>query len=156
MTIVTPDPLKVGATLITEFFIPGKPVQQGSKTAFVVGKRAIVTDQNDKTLKPWRAHVAATATAAHPGPRIEGPVIVIANFHLERPQSVKREYPTVYPDLDKFVRALLDGITQAETVWRDDAQVVSLHASKSYSETAGVLVRVGEYQSQPPLEGAIR
>ena len=143
----------MGATTICEFFVAGKPIQQGSKTAFVVGGRAVMTDQNHKTLKPWRALVARAAASAHTGVRLEGALEVVAEFQLERPATVKRQLPTVYPDLDKFVRALLDGITQAETVWRDDAQVVSLHASKSYADTPGVLVRISEFQHHPTLEG---
>lgn len=143
----------MSATIICEFFVAGRPIQQGSKTAFVVGGRAVMTDQNHKTLKPWRRDVARAAADAHSGPRLEGAVEVLAEFFLERPASVKRELPTVYPDLDKFVRALLDGITQAETVWRDDAQVVVLQASKVYGQTPGVRVRISEFQHHPTLEG---
>jgi Holliday junction resolvase RusA-like endonuclease len=128
--------------LVCEFLIDGTPVQQGSKTAFVVKGRAIVTDQNAKTLKPWRKHVTRTAAAAYSGPRLDGPVGITAEFRFLRPPSVTRLTPHVQPDIDKLVRSLYDGITDAKTIWRDDAQVVEEHSTKVYAAAAGVHVRI--------------
>ncbi len=67
---------------------------------------------------------------------------VRVEFILPRPKSVKRIYPAVKPDLDKLVRAVLDGLWPA---WGDDAQVVGLLASKRYcgeGELPGVWVEI--------------
>jgi Holliday junction resolvase RusA-like endonuclease len=138
----------MGAVQIVDFEVDGVPVQQGSKTGFVAGGRAIVTDQNKKTLKPWRQNVTATARAAHPGDRLEGPVLMVVEFRFVRPKTVKREWPAVQPDLDKLLRALLDGITDSG-LWRDDAQVVTAHVSKVYADRPGVRVQIGEYIPTP-------
>lgn len=56
---------------------------------------------------------------------------------MPRPASVKpakRYYPTVAPDLDKLLRALLDGIGQSGVIWGDDSQVVRLTAWKAYAD----------------------
>lgn len=128
-----------------EFVVDGVPVPQGSKSGFVAGGRAIITDQNAKTLKPWRQTIAAAARDAYTGDRVEGPVLLVVEFRFLQPKSVRREHPSVKPDLDKLLRALMDGITDSG-LWRDDAQVVTAHTSKVYAERAGVHVQVGEYQ----------
>jgi Holliday junction resolvase RusA-like endonuclease len=128
---------------MTVFFVAGIPVEQGSKTGYVVGGRVVLVDSNKARLKPWRAEVTrvARATGIH-GNRFEGAVKVRAVFVLPKPKSVKREYPSVRPDLDKLLRALFDGITDAEAVWKDDAQVVSLEVDEVYGVAPGVHVEV--------------
>jgi len=114
---------------VVEFFIPGTPVQQGSKTAFVVGTRAVVTDQNKATLKPWRATVAAHADR---GVTFDRPVCVELTFVMPRPQRPRWNVPAVKPDIDKLVRAVLDGFTDAGLL-ADDARVVRLLAVEEYA-----------------------
>lgn len=138
---------------VCEFTVDGVPVPQGSKTGFVLPAkgdarvRAIVADQNAKTLKPWRQAVAAAARDAYAGDRVEGAVLLVVEFRFVRPRSVSvksRPFPTVKPDIDKLERSLLDGITDSG-LWRDDAQVVQVSKSKVYAERPGVHVQVGEY-----------
>ena len=125
-----------------EFWVPGVPQPQGSKTAFVVNGRAVIVDKNPKLLKPWRTAVTAAAREAWQGrEQLAGAVSVCLQFRIERPASVRREFPSVRPDLDKYVRAVFDGITDAGC-WVDDGQVVEVQASKDYEDRAGVLVRV--------------
>ena len=127
------------------FFVDGKPEPQGSKTGYVVKGRAVIADKNPKALKPWRRAIADAATVAQieagDTDPLVGPVQVALVFVLERPKTVKREHPTVRPDLDKLSRAVLDGLTTAG-VYGDDSQVVGLVASKEYGARAGVRVSV--------------
>ena len=127
------------------FRAAGKPEPQGSKNAFVVNGRAVIVDKNPKPLKAWRrvvsdAAIDAMVTAGDSDPLI-GPVRVSLVFFIERPKSVKREHPSVRPDIDKLARAVLDGLTTAG-VYSDDSQVVDLTASKVYGVPAGVAVQV--------------
>lgn len=134
---------------IAEFTVPGTPIPQGSKSARVIivkggMPRASIYDDNAKVLKPWREAVTAAARVAHWGlPQVQGPVVVELEFRFERPKSVKREYPTVKPDLDKLMRAVLDGVTDSG-LWKDDAQVIKALPSKAYAAKPGVHVRIGE------------
>lgn len=123
------------------FFVAGIPVPQGSKTAYVVGKRAVLTDANKATLKPWRAEVTRVARASwlDRAQLLGVPVHVRAVFVFERPKSVKRDAPSVKPDVDKLARALLDAVTDAG-VWKDDSQVTDLHVEKVYGAAPGVHV----------------
>lgn len=135
------------------FFVPGIPVPQGSKTAFVVGKRAVLTDANKAALKPWRAAVTRMAEASWlDRPQITGPVRVEAVFVFARPASVKRRFPSVKPDLDKLVRALFDGVTDAG-LWKDDGQAVRLVTEKLYGAAPGVHVTVTEMSVDQPTRG---
>jgi Holliday junction resolvase RusA-like endonuclease len=130
---------------VLRLFVEGTPIPQGSKTAYVVGKRAVIVDANKDALKPWRDRIRAAAEVHFRGPRLEDvAVVVIAEFRMPRPKSVKRIYPHVKPDVDKLLRAVLDALTDAG-VWKDDGQVVSATPSKVYSDRPGVLVRVGRH-----------
>jgi Holliday junction resolvase RusA-like endonuclease len=129
-----------------QFLIPGTPVQQGSKTAFVVGKRAVVTDQNKATLKPWRATVAAAASQHAVG--FDVPVTVVLRFVMPRPKKPRFDVPAVKPDIDKLTRAVLDGLTDGG-VLKDDSRVVGLFVTESYAgndDARGVHVTVVEYR----------
>jgi Holliday junction resolvase RusA-like endonuclease len=120
------------------FFVTGKPVPQGSKTAFVVGRRAIVTDQNRAVLKPWRETVAV---AADRGVTFSQPVAVALAFVLPAPQKPRWSVPAVKPDIDKLARACLDALTDGGLI-EDDARVVDLHVTKRYGSPLGVQITV--------------
>jgi len=52
-------------------------------------------------------------------------------FFMPRGKTVKRELPTVPPDLDKLIRAINDSATDAGVI-EDDSQVVEILAYKFY------------------------
>jgi len=126
------------------FWVPGIPVAQGSKGYF--NGRMVETN---KGLYPWRRLVETTAELAMRGHQTipaHVPVFVELDFYLPRPKTVTREWPTVRPDVDKLLRAVLDSMTKAG-VYCDDAQVVDPHPIKRYAVDApGVQVRVGRKQ----------
>lgn len=139
---------------IVSFLVEGTPVPQGSKAArvvFVAGKpRAVLYNDNDKVLKPWRkkvTEVAKLAAAAITEPLVDMPIVVVIEFRFVRPKSVKREFPTVKPDTDKLERSILDALTDAH-VWDDDSRVVVLKGSKVYAESAGAFVQVGVIEGE--------
>lgn len=144
-----------------DLFVPGRPVPQGSKTAFVSKStgRPIVVDK-DVRLPQWRMKVTAHAMEAlGTTPPLTGPVGIRIIFTMDRPQShfgtgknagkVKASapvFPATMPDIDKLMRAILDGLTDAR-VWLDDGQVVWVQATKVYSDATyapGAYLTVGE------------
>lgn len=129
--------------MITEsgFWVPGKPVPQGSKRGFVAGSRAVLVDVNRESLGAWRSAVALAAAEAAAGREIIGAIELEAEFFLTPPISTRRTYPSVRPDLDKLVRSLMDGLT-GSGIWHDDAQVVRMTVGKSYASKPGAQVRV--------------
>ena len=88
------------------------------------------------------------------GHQFEGAVKVTIEFYFHRPKTVKREQPTVKPDLDNCIKSILDGLNpHRETygitkgAWADDGQVVEIHAVKRY--TGGeekAIVRIEDYE----------
>ena len=132
------------------FVVPGLPAPQGSKRAVSIGGRARMIEDNKRTA-PWRATVTDRAREHFTEP-ILGPVDVHVVFYFPRPAShygtgrnarvLKPSAPVfrkaTKPDIDKLLRAVLDGLTDAGA-WRDDSQVASVQAVKRWSDdgTAG-------------------
>lgn len=114
----------------------GIPAPQGSTRAFMrSGMKHPVITADCKRTKPWRqAIVDASRDALVHHAVFAGPVEVFVVFYLPRPKSAPRVItePAKKPDLDKLQRALLDALTAAG-VWRDDSQVVHVHARKAFA-----------------------
>jgi len=147
------------------FTVPGTPAPQGSKRIYQ--NRLVST--NDKTLKPWRAAVTTYAIQAYRRECINThqdftplltPVSIELTFVLTRPKTHYRSgkyahilkdnapnYVGVKPDLDKLVRAVLDSLTDAG-VFRDDAQVVKLSATKRYGDNPYVEIQIDTILNQ--------
>jgi Holliday junction resolvase RusA-like endonuclease len=116
------------------FFIAGIPAPQGSKTGRVVNGRVVMWESSAK-VKPWREAVT-TMTKAHMQfgdlEMISDPIELCLSFYLPRPKSVKREFPSVKPDLDKLVRSTCDGL-KTGGLYTDDALIIALTATKQYA-----------------------
>lgn len=129
-----------------QFFVPGIPAPQGSKTKW--GTEA------SKNLKPWRDSVIIAARNAEPQRVYFSEVAVDLTFFFPRPKShfgtgrnatllksSAPEWKASAPDLDKLCRAILDALVQAG-ILRDDALVVTLNAGKLYDEHPGCRVTI--------------
>lgn len=112
----------------------GKPQQQGSKTAYVVKGRAVLTEAN-KNLMPWRkqAITAITRAATDWVKPTDEPLTLNVVFYFDKPKTVKREHNTVKPDLDHLIRAVGDALTQANII-PDDSHITTINATKLYGE----------------------
>ncbi|MFE2772256.1 RusA family crossover junction endodeoxyribonuclease [Microbacterium resistens] len=137
------------------FFVAGVPVPQGSKKGFSPkgSTRVTLVDANKESLKPWRETVTRIARASWlDRPQIVGPARLDLVFVFARPATVKRRLPSVAPDLDKLVRAIGDGVTDAG-IWKDDGQVIRIVAEKVYGAAPGVHVSVSEMSVDVPTRG---
>lgn len=130
--------------------VRGTPVQEGSHSAFANRKAGVYTggarivDDNRPALKNWRGDIrteAQRAKDANPGIcPLEGPVVLAVTFTKARTSSLtkRRKYlhwPHKKPDLDKYLRAVLDAL-QAAGIFRDDGQVVELVRLAKHYERA--------------------
>jgi Holliday junction resolvase RusA-like endonuclease len=113
--------------------------------------RASMHASNANELNAWRKKVAELATYAANGAfaSADVPVTVQIDFRFEAPKSRPkgRVAMTVAPDVDKLIRACLDGMTldieldrngkekRRTGVYADDKQVIEVHATKAYSTT---------------------
>lgn len=76
----------------------------------------------------------------------DGAITVSINVTLQRPKGIsakKRPWPSVKPDLDNLIKAVLDSATGI--LWVDDAQIVDMACQKRYG-TPGIWIGVGRYE----------
>jgi Holliday junction resolvase RusA-like endonuclease len=113
-----------------------------------------------KHVGPWRDAVRAAAHQAIPVP-LPGPVALDIVFFLEKPKSVKRETPHVRPDLDKLIRATMDGLTSTVDrrniylpgAFDDDAQAIIINTMKAYAPPGtmpGAWITIDRATAQSP------
>ena len=119
-----------------QFFVEGTPIPQGSMKHIGNGR---MIHSRATELATWRALIALAAKQAGCTP-IDSPIIISMRFQLKRPKTVKRDHPTVPPDLDKLVRGVLDGLTN--TAYSDDSQVIDIKAEKVYFEAPGADIKI--------------
>jgi Holliday junction resolvase RusA-like endonuclease len=117
------------ATMIS-YFVEGEPAPQGSKNGFVKNGRVVMVESSKK-VKPWREAVAWQTKSKVTEP-MTSPVEIALVFHLPKPKSVTRKWPSVKPDLDKLIRSTFDGLTTGG-LYTDDALVIAVSASKQYA-----------------------
>ena len=122
--------------LKNSFFVKGKPVPQGSMKFIRPG---VMIHSRSQDLALWRADIARNAELFGFKP-IASAVKVELDFIMARPKSAKRAFPSVKPDLDKLIRAVLDGLTGV--VYEDDSQVILIQSSKTYGEKQGVWIGI--------------
>ena len=117
------------------FRVDGIPVPQGSMKVI----NGHVIHSRGSALAEWRSAIGLSARKAGAFPN-RNPVTITMNFTFLKPKTVKRLEPTVPPDLDKLVRAVLDALTAI--AYLDDSQVVEIYAKKNYGLTPGVKVQL--------------
>ena len=130
-------PVKPIEFISVEFDAIGVPAPQGSKSAFVMGKRAVIVDGTSKTGRAkhiaWRDTVTQAAMQARGGACFEGPVIVKMKFFLPLPTTYPhRTLHATKPDLDKLIRSVLDSLTVSGLI-KDDSLVCQIEAKKIYA-----------------------
>lgn len=117
--------------------VHGTPQPKGSARGFVLKKkgqkpRAIVTSANPN-LRAWEDSIRYAAQDVA-DEFFDGAVALHVAFYIQRPKSIsekKRPYMTTRPDLSKCIRGVEDALTGI--LWKDDAQVVTITASKAYA-----------------------
>ena len=117
------------------FSCDGTPVPQGSMKVI----NGHILHSQGSALAVWRSTVALSARFAGAKP-VEGAIGIEILFRVRRPKTVKRDFPTVAPDLDKYIRGVLDALTGI--AYQDDAQVINIKAEKVYSDMAGADIKI--------------
>jgi Holliday junction resolvase RusA-like endonuclease len=127
-------------------------------------RRAIVVADHRAELQSWRALVSSAAMTAAQRTGLhgvlEGPLLLIVRFQflapVSRPKQIRTPqqhalwaYPVRRPDLSKAIRAVEDALTGV--VYRDDAQIVSLHTTKEYAAVAGARIALETLQPASTL-----
>jgi Holliday junction resolvase RusA-like endonuclease len=140
---------------VIAFTVPG-PVRGKGRPRIVKHGKFTRLATDEKTA----SYENRVALAAHEAMRsrgmLEGPLTVVMSARLCPAASVPKKTraamlsgnapPTKKPDLDNTIKALMDGLNGV--AWRDDVQVVSITATKSYAETPGLDVVIRPYEPQ--------
>lgn len=145
---------------MVQFVVYGVAQPQGSKSARVLGGKAILTEgfgDGPRKRKAWRQAVADGARAwqeTHRAALIEGPIRLELWFFLPRPASApKRVFaPAKKPDLSKLTRSAEDSLKGI--IWRDDSEVVDSHTFKRFADSGPpcAVVRVREITDADQLQ----
>ena len=126
----------------------GAPATQGSKKAFVRGRKVSLVEM-DKKLPAWRAAVEAAAQLSA-GPTwepIDAAVSVTGQVSLRKPKTTKYpDAPAGTPDLDKLQRAIGDALTKARVI-ADDARIVHWNIRKVWGIPGADLIITQEEHS---------
>jgi Holliday junction resolvase RusA-like endonuclease len=103
-----------------------------------------------RNYKRWVAKCAYNGVLQSPFSSLfplDVPLIVGFKFLITRPKSVTRAVPSVKPDLDNYIKAVVDGLTGV--IWRDDSVIVGytddtikLYANPAQGQAVGVHVIV--------------
>lgn len=154
---------------VAKFFVEGEPRPQGSKTPVRRGNRVMLIEGTGKTPrlhKEWREKVVNASEEfirANGTEELDCAVRVELRFKMPRPKSRHKAIRavTVKPDIDKLVRAVLDGLTSSDKVGtlflKDDSRVVELSAEKYYhpkhsEEPVGVEVTIFDISDRARFE----
>ena len=135
-----------------EFTIPGQPVGKGrpraSRTNIGIRMHTPAKTVHYEARIAFAAQQAMMA-AEVPG-TLAGPVAVQMVISYQIPASWSRKAqeraeqmltaPCVKPDIDNVAKVIGDACNGI--IWRDDVQIVDLHAVKRYSRTPGVSVKI--------------
>lgn len=127
------------------FDVEGEPIPQGSKVCTCVRGFPRMFESNKNWAK-WRTRVAQVARAQAVTWTAATPLVVEMIFTFPyNATHAGAEWKTSKPDIDKLIRAVLDGITfdkRGLGVLPDDSQVVRLVVDKVYGGQPGVRIRV--------------
>jgi Holliday junction resolvase RusA-like endonuclease len=122
-------------------FVKGRPAPQGSKNAFVIGKRAVMVEAS-KHLPAWRSEIILAVKQlfndTQDVSKFVDPVKLKVTFYIERPKQPKHKvWPGQKPDLDHLVRGCADPLVIAGLL-KDDSLIVKILAEKVWcsAETA--------------------
>ena len=119
-------------------FVQGRPAPQGSKNAFVIGKRAVMVEAS-KHLPAWRNDIILAVRQmfndTQDVSKFVDPIELKVTFYIERPKQPKHKvYPGSKPDLDHYIRAVGDALSISGLI-ADDALIVKILAEKVWCST---------------------
>jgi Holliday junction resolvase RusA-like endonuclease len=126
--VLDPRPDAPGSCLL-DVFIPVQPVPQ-SRPRFTAQGHPY-TDTRTRQSE-WRLRQYVSDRCFR---KTEAPISLAVTVYLSPPKMPKKwigkKHPSKRPDLSNFIKSVEDALTGV--VWRDDAQIVEMHARKQYA-----------------------
>jgi Holliday junction resolvase RusA-like endonuclease len=140
---------------VIEVFVEGRAAPKGSRIQGYTKTGKGYTRPASKFEKPWTSAVKKQVEVAVRHQTVSPPYRVQAEFLIAQPQRTRYEWPSA-SDLDKLLRATIDGAVQAGAMI-DDRHVTALTVSKRFAksdERPGVILCISEDLSLQVLSEA--
>lgn len=144
----------------------GPPKPKGRPRTRVVGSFATI--YTDKKTRDYESAVkAAGISAMKDRPALDEPLSVVVRAFLPIPESWSRKkreaalagdiMPTGVPDIDNLTKAAIDGLghhpprfkgdrEKRPIIWRNDSNIVSMQAIKTYSDRPRLVIDVWRWE----------
>lgn len=143
-------------TVIVEFTIPGPPValqRARHRVVNIAGASSFTHTYDTAANKQAKHDIAMRAKlvmcrAGHMRPLCDAMGIEI-NCYRKRPKRNRDEHPISKPDVDNYLKLVLDALNGV--VYTDDSRVCSVHAHKRFDENQRTDVRIWTIETK---EGA--
>lgn len=103
--------------------------------------------------KNWERRAREIFKSSMPSEVTKDALYVNVVFHVERPKSVKREFVTTRPDIDNYIKSVLDAANGV--LWNDDSQIVELLSKKVYGAPA-IYIQVYKLEKATDTDGQLR
>lgn len=116
--------------------VSGDPIAQPRPKVSTQGGFARAYTERGHAIHAYKQDIALTWKSAV-GFSMSGPVAVDITFSIQKPKSVKRNLPSVKPDIDNFIKGVFDALK--DLAWEDDGQVVEVSARKVYGRPRTVI-----------------
>ena len=124
------------------FVLPFDPMPSPRPQARVIGKFA--SFYMPRPYVVWKEQVAEYVRSQVVKPDddvFEGPVRVHIENIVTPPKTTKLPFPS--PDIDNYMKSVLDALTESGVVWKDDRQAFFVNSIKRWAspgEAAGIRV----------------
>ncbi|WP_346207632.1 RusA family crossover junction endodeoxyribonuclease [Caldifermentibacillus hisashii] len=133
-----------------KFTVYGEPVAQGRPRATTINGHVRMYDP--KKSRDYKNYIRLAASEHKPEKLLEGPLSMKVKIYRPSLKSFSKKKaemaekgeirPVTKPDTDNYIKAIKDALKSV--IWKDDSQVVELHASKYYSQNPRIEIEIKE------------
>ncbi|WP_041848247.1 RusA family crossover junction endodeoxyribonuclease [Caldibacillus thermoamylovorans] len=133
-----------------KFTVYGEPIAQGRPRATTINGHVRMYDP--KKSRDYKNYIRLAASEHKPEKLLEGPLSMKVKIYRPSLKSFSKKKaemaekgklrPVTKPDTDNYVKAIKDALKSV--IWKDDSQVVELHASKYYSQNPRIEIEIKE------------
>ena len=133
-----------------KFTVYGEPVAQGRPRATTINGHVRMYDP--KKSRDYKNYIRLAASEHKPEKILEGPLSMKVTIYRPSLKSFSKKKallaesgqirPITKPDVDNYIKGIKDALKSV--IWKDDSQVVELHASKYYSQNPRIEIEIKE------------
>ena len=117
--------------------IPGNPIPQPRHR--ISGNRRYIPKKH--LIHAYKQFIQLQAKKSIKEP-MGSPIILNVTFYIRQPKTCNRTYPTVRPDLDNYMKGVMDALNGI--LYYDDSQIIRIIATKQYSNEPRTVINIHE------------